>query len=116
MKKWLIYGLLVCSLIFNAIFIIGAYKCRGRMPMQPPHRMKPPKKDVMREFFEQNREELLRDMKEYRKIREQLADRMFDNNTKIEEMIILGDSLIKITVKREKNFVRCLIDYQNKKK
>ncbi len=116
MKKWLIYGLLVCSLIFNAIFIIGAYRCRARIPMEPPPRMKPPKMDAMRDFFELNKTELVNDMQEYKKIRGRIADKMFDKNTEIEDMILLGDSLIEITVKREKKFVRCLINYQNNKK
>ena len=116
MKKWIIYGVLLCSIIFNVIFITRACQFKKRFPPIRHHNMKPHQKESLRIFFKSKRKPLRKEMRKADICKDKLMCRLLKDDLDIEELELLRDSLINVTVKRENKFIDYLIEYKNEEK
>ncbi len=116
MKKWIIYGLLICSLAFNLIFITKACQYRKKFPPMCPPRMKPHKRESLRIFLDSKKNCLRKEMRESNKSKDRLICKFLEDELSQDELNMLKDSLIKITIDRENKFLEHLIEYKTKEK
>ncbi len=116
MKKWIIYGVLICSIVFNLIFITKACQQRKKFPPLNHHRMKPHKKESLRKFFKSKKNSLRQDVRKSNDCKDRLICRFLEEDLSQEDLLLLRDSLISITIERENKFIDCLIEYKTQEK
>ncbi len=116
MKKWIIYGVLLCSLAFNIIFITRACENRKKFPPMGPPKMKKHKRESLRNFLDGKKNNLRKVMRESNSSKDRLICKFLEEDISKEDMDMLKDSLIKITVDREEKFIEYLIEYKTQEK
>ncbi len=116
MKKWIIYGVLLCSVAFNVIFITKACQYRRNFPQARPPKIEPQKWDSFRKFMDCKREDMRHSWRKSNNSKDKIINKILEGNLSSAELKVLEDSLIKITVDRERKFIGYLIEYKTQGK